>query len=161
LNEISEQRLAEVHPHLARIIRILASDMEVNYNEPIQVEQAFRNWATQEKLWESGRTAPGPVVTHARPGHSWHEFGLAVDVCPLSLLSKPNWDYNSPLWLRLGALGKSLGLFWGGDFVHCSPDRPHFQLTGVLPVSPDDATRLLFQQGGIQDVWDATGLSLS
>lgn len=39
----------------------------------------FRTAAQQAKLYFQGRTAPGKIVTDARPGWSLHNYGLAVD----------------------------------------------------------------------------------
>jgi hypothetical protein len=57
----------------------------------------------------------------------------------------------------MGSIGKSLGLFWGGDFQH-NPDEPHFQLTGKFPVSPNDEVRQIFLQAGMSAVWREAGL---
>lgn len=40
-----------------------------------------RSFEEQQTLFDQGRTKPGPIVTKARPGESFHNFGLAVDVC--------------------------------------------------------------------------------
>lgn len=153
-----EVKLSFVCPQLAAKIRTLAEMMEVGSSEPIEVVQAFRSWGQQQKEWAQGRTAPGPIVTNAPPGHSWHEFGMAVDVCPVSLTSTPNWSPESPIWINLANKGKSLGLFWGGDFIHCQPDQPHFQLTGKFPVSPNDEVRQIFLNAGMVELWAEAGL---
>jgi peptidoglycan L-alanyl-D-glutamate endopeptidase CwlK len=44
------------------------------------VVQALRTKEQQDALYAQGRTAPGRVVTDARPGFSWHNFGRAYDV---------------------------------------------------------------------------------
>lgn len=94
--------------------------------EQLVIVSGYRDPSEQQKLYEQGRTAPGEIVTHAQPLSSAHNFGLAVDVVPQSLIAKTEWEPSSPLWQTLGALGKSLGLIWGGDFHH-APDRPHFE----------------------------------
>lgn len=48
--------------------------------------------------------------------HSKHQDGLAIDVVPLALAHKPGWDSSNPMWLKLGELGETLGLKWGGRF---------------------------------------------
>lgn len=157
MDSVSEALLSLVNPLLADKIRLLAEMMDLT-GEPIRVEQGLRSWSKQAEIYAQGRTAPGEIVTNAPPGHSWHEFGLAVDVCPLSLLPTVNWTPESPIWTDMGSKGKSLGLFWGGDFSH--PDRPHFQLTGTFPVSPDDETRQVFKDGGMLSVWEEAGLGV-
>jgi peptidoglycan LD-endopeptidase CwlK len=96
------------------------------------VTDGFRSVAEQDRLFAQGRTAPGPIVTGARGGSSWHNYGLAADVA-LLVNGRPTWPNDLALWSRIGALGKALGLRWGGDFP--TPDRPHFELRlpGVGP----------------------------
>lgn len=63
--------------------------------------------------------------TNAKYPYSYHNWGLAFDICQ----NDKNEPYprEAAWWNRVGAIGKSLGLEWGGDWW--SPqDRPHFQL---------------------------------
>ncbi|MFZ6781252.1 M15 family metallopeptidase [Undibacterium sp. Ji83W] len=77
----------------------------------------------QNALYASGRTAPGPIITNAKGGKSKHNLGLAFDVAPVEE-GKTEID-NVELYKKLGAIGKNLGLTWGGDFAF--PDYPHFE----------------------------------
>ncbi|SVE43245.1 uncharacterized protein METZ01_LOCUS496099, partial [marine metagenome] len=43
------------------------------------VVHTLRTYAEQDDLYEQGRTEPGKIVTNARGGKSWHNFGLAID----------------------------------------------------------------------------------
>lgn len=79
----------------------------------------------QAALYAIGRTSPGRIVTHARPGESVHESGNAFDIVPLHG-KMPLWDAKAPEWIQLGAIGESLGLTWGGRWK--MRDMPHFQL---------------------------------
>lgn len=56
------------------------------------------------------------------------EKSEAIDIVPLSVLSehKPDWDPTHPDWQRIGEVGKSLGLRWGGDWVE-HRDLSHFE----------------------------------
>jgi peptidoglycan L-alanyl-D-glutamate endopeptidase CwlK len=157
LNTKSLALLQLVNPELSDKIKQLAEMMDLA-GEPIQVVQGLRSYAQQAALYAQGRTQPGNIVTDSPPGHSWHEFGLAADVCPESLLATPNWSPSSPIWKDLGNKGKSLGLFWGGDFTHIH-DQPHFQLNGTFPLSPNDEARQTFMQAGMTSVWKEAGLS--
>jgi peptidoglycan L-alanyl-D-glutamate endopeptidase CwlK len=89
------------------------------------VTQGLRDNALQAELYAKGRTTPGPIVTNAPPGSSWHNFGLAFDVAVLKD-GKATWPEDEALWQRIGAIGKAVGLDWGGDF-HTIKDRPHFE----------------------------------
>jgi peptidoglycan L-alanyl-D-glutamate endopeptidase CwlK len=87
------------------------------------VNSTLRTFEEQAELFAIGRTKPGDIVTNAKAGESWHNFGLALDVVPL-VNGKAIWD--SPFWNRIGELGKQVGLFWGGDFKSFK-DKPHFE----------------------------------
>jgi|SRR5205807_4220720 len=151
VDALSESRLIGVHPILAERIRQLAQMLETE-NISVIVTQGLRSWAEQNRLYQQGRTAPGLIVTHALPGHSWHNLGLAVDLAPLDH-DIPNWDINHPVWKRIVKVGESLGLTSGSEF-RSFPDWPHFQLTGRFPASPDDETRRIFTQAGMVALWD-------
>lgn len=93
-----------------------------------------RRWASeQEALYALGRTKPGQIVTHARAGQSAHEFGLALDACPLILGGKlayntPDGDsVADPLWQEFGRIARSCGLEWGGDW-RTNREGPHVQV---------------------------------
>lgn len=108
---------------------------------PLTVTCTLRSPAEQAALYAQGRTAPGPVVTNAKPGFSFHNFGLALDVVPDRLLALPDWGdmpaqraATELVWQRLGAIGRALGLRWGGDFA-ALPDRPHFEWSGGLSLA--------------------------
>jgi peptidoglycan L-alanyl-D-glutamate endopeptidase CwlK len=151
LDDVSKGRLLAVHPLLAEKIYKMAEMMEP---ERLRVTQGVRSWQEQEKLYAQGRTLPGNVVTKAAPGHSWHQFGLAVDLVPVDSAGSPDWNVQHPVWQRLVYIGETLGLVSGALF-HSFPDWPHFQLTGTLPVSPNDEVRQIFKDGGIVSVWRA------
>jgi len=88
--------------------------------------QGTRTHAQQGAVYAQGRTTPGAIVTDAEPGDSFHQYGLAGDVVPLAYKALPNWNPSGPLWAKIGAIGESLGLTWGGRWS--KPDRPHFHL---------------------------------
>ena len=88
-----------------------------------KVTSGTRTMAEQAALYAQGRTAAGAVVTKARPGYSWHNFGVAYD---LTLFSGRNPVWESPKYLRAGQIGKELGLEWGGEW-RTFKDIPHFQ----------------------------------
>lgn len=73
--------------------------------------------------------------------HSKHQDGLAIDLCPYTVYqevgaSKLNWDANDPNWNRMGVIGESLGLRWGGRWKQA--DLGHFEY--VAPVTPKTVT---------------------
>lgn len=53
--------------------------------------------------------------------HSRHQVGLAIDICPYETFQlhgedKLQWNSEDPVWAKIGAIGKKLGLTWGGDW---------------------------------------------
>jgi len=152
----SEIRLGLVCPALANKIRTLAETL-AGESIHLRATQGVRSWSQQEATYQQGRTTPGPIVTNAPPGHSWHEFGLAVDVAPFDAQDVVDWNVSHPAWRRIIEIGESLGLFSGDEFCHFKDD-PHFQLTGRFPVSPTDEARQLLTDKGMEAVWTEAGL---
>lgn len=94
----------------------------------LKIISGTRTYAEQNALYEHGRTKSGPIVTNARGGYSWHNFGIAWDI---GIFDGIRYLEESPLYAKAGAIGKSLGLEWGGDWKSIQ-DEPHFQLkTGL------------------------------
>lgn len=89
---------------------------------PIKVTSEVRTCAQQNALYAKGRTEPGNIVTNAKCGQSFHNYGVAFDVAFEGL--KP-YDGN---WELLGMLGEQLGFEWGGRWTSIV-DKPHFELT--------------------------------
>ena len=79
---------------------------------------------------------PEEQAENIRKGVSWttnsrHLTGDAIDVCPYSQYDlhgpdKLQWDGGDPIWTKVGRIGTSLGLVWGGDWV--VRDLGHFEL---------------------------------
>lgn len=126
LIEKSNKKLVGVHPYVKnKAIELIKKA----YTEGIyiQVTQGFRSIEEQNELYAQGRTKPGKIVTKAKGGQSIHNYGLAFDIAVLNKDGSINWNDTS-LYVKVGQLGKSLGLEWGGDWKTIK-DMPHFQYT--------------------------------
>jgi hypothetical protein len=61
-----------------------------------------------------------------------HLTGNAIDICPYEIFQlhgpdKLQWDSEDVIWLKIGHIGESLGLRWGGRWK--KPHDPgHFEL---------------------------------
>lgn len=165
MDATSETRLSQVHPTLAAKIRQLADNLQTQHGIAIRVTQGMRSWVDQLNLWLKGRDRQGnivdprAVVTNAKPGYSWHCFGLAVDVAPF-VDGVPDWDIKHPVWQAIVSAGEALGLFSGSEF-RTFPDWPHFQYTNGLPVTPDDIVRQCYKEGGMLAVWEYARLPIA
>ncbi len=128
IDERSERNIAtlksEVQP-LARQLIKRAVAQGIN----AKVISGSRTYAEQNELYAQGRTKPGQIVTKARGGHSWHNFGLAFDIGIFSSDSKIYYG-DSASYAMCGQIGKELGLQWGGDWQDFQ-DEPHFQYNPV------------------------------
>jgi len=82
----------------------------------------YRSKEEQNRLYAQGRTTPGKIVTNARGGYSWHNYGLAADYAFI-VNGQLTWD--GP-WKVFGRIARESGLEWGGDWK-TFPDRPHVQ----------------------------------
>src|SRR5947208_1411389 len=114
MDDLSEERLALVNPILADRVRILANMLYPPII--IRVKEGLRSWNEQQKLYEQGRTTPGKIITQCPGGHSFHNFGLAVDLAPgdpSKPIWIPDWNASHPSWKRMEAVAASIGLVTG------------------------------------------------
>ena len=104
------------------------------------ITSTYRDAESQAVLFAQGRTAPGRIVTNARPGDSYHNWRCAFDVVPMRN-GKPIWDETDPIWSQVGAVGLACDLDWAGNW-HGFREFPHFQYTGGLSLSDLKAGKL-------------------
>lgn len=72
---------------------------------PMLVVCTYRSFEEQEALYAKGRVRPGPVVTNARAGDSFHNFRRAFDV---AFLKGTQLTWNGP-WEKVGKIGGEPG----------------------------------------------------
>lgn len=140
-------RTDNLHPVLQRKITELIQLCNKN-GYKIRITQGLRTVAEQDALYAQGRTKPGNKVTNAKGGYSMHNWGVAFDFCRND--GKDPYYDNDGFFTKVGKLGVSIGLEWGGNWK--SPvDKPHFQL-------PDwgSTTSILRSQYGTPDKFFAT-----
>jgi hypothetical protein len=140
--QINQDKLSQ----LGSVFRPMASRFIGSANEMLNPEGyevkiadqgGYRSFAEQARL-RAISDAGGPHAN--KPGESAHNYGAAIDI-DIIKGSRANEDiggraYNS-LSGRLGAMGESQGLIWGGRFN----DPPHFQHSGI-PVNGPAMLRL-------------------
>lgn len=100
----------------------------------VLITDDFRSTAEQDKLYRQGRSDGGAIVTNAKGGESYHNYGLAVDFALLTPKGKAIWDMEydgngngKSDWMEVVAIAKRLGFAWGGDWKSF-PDYPHLQM---------------------------------
>jgi peptidoglycan LD-endopeptidase CwlK len=107
----------------------------------ILITDDFRSAEDQDRLFEQGRTAEGNIVTHARGGESFHNFGLAIDFAIKTPSENVIWDMQydgnqngKSDWDEVVEMAKALGFEWGGDWAQFK-DYPHLQMNFGLTLA--------------------------
>ena len=117
-------KIAELHPtyqpYAIKLINMGYAKLGICWT----ITDGYRSPSAQGKL--SGG------VTNAGPLQSYHQYGLAIDIVSvrngeITYLSNGNQSVEDSK--KLGPVGESLGLVWGGRFkTNKGPDYPHFEL---------------------------------
>ena len=106
-------------------VRGWVNEMVTSQIEPL-IYCGRRTMEEQSALYQKGRTSKGKIVTKARPGESYHNYGLAFDWVPLKRTAK-----NADLWIAnwedetAFKLGEHVGLSFG--LVGISWETGHLQ----------------------------------
>lgn len=129
---INSRDINELLPPVKRRVAAFLSACELNGIDLI-VTSTYRDHESQAALYAQGRTAPGAMVTRAKPGFSYHNYRCAVDVVPIRN-GKCVWSIIDPVWKEVGELGKQAGLEWAGEWTKFQ-EFPHFQYTGGLTLA--------------------------
>jgi peptidoglycan L-alanyl-D-glutamate endopeptidase CwlK len=116
-------KVNKLYPLVQRRADAIVESMAL-LGHPVRIVQGYRSMEEQQELYNQGRTTPGNIVTNAKAGESFHNYGVAVDF----VFRKEGYNASEELWNTLGAVGKSQGFEWGGDWVKFV-DRPHFSMT--------------------------------
>lgn len=100
-----------------------------------EVLSGLRSYQQQAALYAQGRTKPGKIVTNARPGSSWHNYGLAIDLGLFKAgvyLDAKNPRFADRIYSELGQLARSMGVEWAGYWTSFT-ETPHFQYRPGIP----------------------------
>jgi peptidoglycan L-alanyl-D-glutamate endopeptidase CwlK len=155
--------LGQLYLPFADKLRLLAQRC-VGMGLPIRYTIGMRTFAEQAIEYAKGRNAVGEIIdakaktTDAKPGMSWHQYGLAVDFCLVKPGGDVTWsmtlDLNNdhiPDFAQIGAAAELLGLDWGGSWAHWQ-DWDHLDFSGGLSIPKAQA---LYATGGVEAVWHA------
>ena len=105
--------IMELHPIIRPYVFCAINKLsELGIN--VRVTDWLRTFDEQDELYAQGRKAPGRIVTFARAGESWHNFGFAVDVVEI-VAGTPM--YEGPNWLQIGRIFEGFGFDWGGRWL--------------------------------------------
>ena len=153
------RNISQLHPELKKkVVKLQKECLKAGIK--IKIGECFRTVAEQNALYAKGRTTPGSIVTNAKGSsyssmHQWgvaFDFFLDMDVDKDGKKSDDVFNNATKLFNKVGAIGKKLGLEWGGDWKRIK-DLPHFQ----LPDWGSTATQLKKKYGTpekFKETWD-------
>lgn len=115
-----------LHPELKKKISELTEKC-LRAGLKIGISETCRTVEEQDKLYAQGRTKPGNIVTNAKGStySSMHQWYIAFDFYRND--GKGAYDNGDGFFNKVGAIGESIGLEWGGRWTSIV-DLPHFQL---------------------------------
>lgn len=117
--------VAGLHPKIREQVKAFIEDAEDTLGIALRIVQGFRTFVQQQAIYNQGRTIPGKIVTWSPPGSSYHNYGLAADVCPFKNdHSELDWDYD---FTKLLPFSDKHGLQAGLRFPTRKKDPDHFE----------------------------------
>jgi len=129
-----------LHPVVAENEKLLVRKA-VRRGIEIVITQGYRSSEEQDALFNQGRSSAGNIVTNARGGESYHNYGLAIDFALRTPEGDVVWDMErddngngEADWMEIVDLAKELGFTWGGDWANF-PDYPHLQMDFGLNIN--------------------------
>ena len=105
-------------------------------NINVIIAESYRSFERSDHLYQLGRTLVNPdgcsaekplgnIITWAKAGQSWHNWGLAFDIS-MTCNHKADWTVG-PHWLSVVRIMQTYGWEWGGNFPKGKTDNPHFE----------------------------------
>lgn len=141
-DRVTLERIQLLHPKVKEEVLAMYDEIVASLTgrSICRFTHTLRTFAEQDKLFAQGRTTPGKIVTRARGGQSYHNYGLAIDIVLLvdmdgnGTFETASWDTRRDFdgdgradWLEVVDVFKRYGWEWGGDWRFV--DAPHFQKT--------------------------------
>jgi len=136
MDNITLKRIDLLHPLLREEVKQMYEDMcdALKGRAMPRFAYTLRTFKEQDELYQIGRTKPGKIVTNAKGGQSYHNWGLAFDLVLIIDGKEASWDTLNDFdgdkvsdWMECVSIAKSYGFEWGGSWKF--KDAPHFQKT--------------------------------
>jgi peptidoglycan L-alanyl-D-glutamate endopeptidase CwlK len=148
-------------PFLDRVETGLLKAMAVDIHA--HIFEGYRSVKRQADLFAIGRSAPGKIVTYAKPWQSLHQYGVAVDIVfDGDIKPGTQWDWRGDYvndkandYEKLAVILKGQGLEWLGDK---NIELAHFQMS--FGMTYQQMARITEDQG-ILGLWAAFDLQLA
>lgn len=129
-DNVSIQRIAKLHPKIRSEVPTILAEIQAK-GVSIRITQGLRTIAEQDAIYAQGRTTPGKIVSNAKGGSSFHNYGLAIDFCLLHADGSISFNMKEDIdndklydWDEVINVFKAHGWEWGDrGYV----DTPHVQ----------------------------------
>jgi peptidoglycan L-alanyl-D-glutamate endopeptidase CwlK len=144
--EIENKQIREARPLPYRLHPLVEEKSEKLIEQankisiPILITDGYRSVGSQNDIYGQGRTTEGSIVSYAKGGESYHNYGLAIDFALLNKDGSISYDLQRDAngngesdWFEVARIGKELGFKWGGDWRRFK-DYPHFEYTLGLSI---------------------------
>jgi len=128
---IYSRKIADLSPAVQKKVHIFI-DACAQAGVEILITSTYRDHESQDALYAKGRTQPGPKVTNAKGGDSYHNWRVAFDFVPI-VNGKACWD-DTELFTRCGEIAERCGLEWAGRWKSFK-ELAHCQYTGGLSIA--------------------------
>lgn len=145
MDNITLKRIESIHPKLKSELKSIYLEINESLKGKAicRFTHTLRTFSEQDSLYSKGRTTgiKGKTVTNAKGGESFHNYGLACDICLLKdtngdgTFETASWETNVDFdgdgkadWMEVVSVFKKYGWEWGGDWKKFK-DTPHFQKT--------------------------------
>jgi len=122
-DKYTNKRILTLHPQIRERVELFVNRVEKELGIKVRVTQAIRTFEEQNKLYSKGRTKVGIIVTNVKGGDSYHNYGLAFDIC---IIKDKKADFN--ITPEIAKIAEEIGFEWGGNWKSFK-DKPHFQMT--------------------------------
>lgn len=136
----------ELNKEFADRVEMVIEWILQSYGIEVEICSGVRTMTEQAQLYALGRTRRGRKVTNAKPGDSYHNYGLAVDLCLKEPVKEKGrltkYPDKHPIWGYIGEAARVFGLSWGGEWKKLK-DRPHIE----VPIALDEIKKIYNQQG--------------
>ena len=132
-DKVTIDRVNQLHPKVREDFGNFISEAEQGLGITLRMTQGLRTFQQQQILYDQPRDGkdndgdgkidePDEKVTAAKPGSSFHQYGLAGDLVEIKN-GQANWSFD---YSKLVPYAEKYGIFWGG-FFRSFRDLPHFE----------------------------------
>jgi peptidoglycan L-alanyl-D-glutamate endopeptidase CwlK len=144
MDQITLARIELLHPSIRSEVREIYAEIckALTGKVRCRFSHTFRTFKEQKDLYAIGRNGDRRRrITNAKPGLSYHNYGLAIDIVLLidnngdGIYEQASWDTLADFdkdkmsdWSEIVTIFKSYGWAWGGDWNRFK-DEPHFEKT--------------------------------